>query len=335
MTVWTSYQGVEVKDSGTVKCRHAKHGYDPDKMYVLEGASLLALADDTWLVVCDRCSFNGITGRAPYTKPEGKYPDIVKQADSLLAHINGMHHPSREGRVSSRYTNQEIAAAIKIFLKWKSTRMLNWTTAACNDLTDLGFKPYTSKEWTPTQLSSLVRHYQKRPEFMNLKAAPMSEEDKALAKIIREAQASAKSRRGTRLADSVRITAKGNTKQTWAERQEQAAEFAAAIQASEAAKVARQEEAEVPAGDNKPSPTTLTFVRTGGLAAEPEPTIRSGSWTVPTPRPEKPLPVVEVTTLPLPAAESDFKLVSEGEDGLIVFMYKGKLYGGKPAKVSF
>lgn len=324
MTVWTAYQGVPVESSDKVKCRHPKHIYDPDKMYVLKDASLLALEGDIWLVVCDLCGYNGITGRDPYVKPDGEYPSIVKQTDSLLAHINGMHHPSRGDRVSNRYTNEQIKVAIKIWLKWRSTGIANWTTSACAELQSLGFKPYSSPAWNPSQLGSLVRSYIRRPEFKNVKAGPMDEDDKAaLAEMVREAQAR-EGRGGTHLADNVRITQTGHKAQQRSEHK--SVDFAEII----AAKV-QQEEETVPSPT--PNPTLNYTGKSGGdalaiktLAVSTSP--RSAPKALAIPRPAPPPQRVVVPA----EVEDGFRLVSALDDGTIVFTYKGRLMGGKPIK---
>lgn len=323
MAIWTAYQGVEVLESDSkVKCRHPKFGYDPKRLATLAGASLLALADGTFLVVCDECGFNGLTGREPYVKPEGDYLPIIKQADSLLAHINGMHHPNKEGRVSTRYTNEQIKVAIKVWLKWRATGILNWTTSACEELESLGFKPYASSAWNAGQLGSLVRRYIKRPEFKNLKAGPMDEEDKAaLEAMLREAQAR-EGRGGTHLADNVRITSKGNKSQTRSEHRP--VNFDEIIAASDAKEARQEEEPTLP---DTPTPV-LSFSPSGGADQTPVKALQVDATplTVPAQRfaPAAVATVVEV--------ESDFKLVSDLGNGMIVFTYKGTLMGGKSVK---
>lgn len=343
----TSYQGIEVVEvDHEVKCRHPKFGYDPKRLATLTGASLLLLADETFLVVCDNCSYNGLTGHGSYEKPTGAYKSIIKQADSLLAHINAMHHPGgsrkekfaakaaakaaevpiaveRRKDTTSRYTEAEIEAIIRIWLKWRGSGEKMWTKKACDEVTRHGFQTQFGGPWHPDQLGSLVHNHMKKPRFLNLAPAPFDGD--GLAEMVRES-AAREGRTGTHLADNVRITErKGRYKHT-------PVDFAGIIEASEAAK--QQEVETVPGAD-----PVLNFVGAGGHALEPAPTmtlevdavapVSPAPTTVPAPRPVAP------TAIPEPQVGrgglGDYEHVLD-LDGMPVFRYKGKLMAGKPVK---
>ncbi len=175
-----TYAGVEIIESESVPVRHPRWGYE--KLAVLKGATLYLLADGTTLVVCDDCGYNGLTGKEPYIKPEGDYKPILKQADSILSHRNGTHMLAKPR--GPMYTEDQIKAVIKIWLKWKATGIKSWGQSACDELTRLGFKTYRGGEWTPSVLGSLARVYTKRQNFRNIKAAPMSEADREVVKAV-------------------------------------------------------------------------------------------------------------------------------------------------------
>lgn len=360
-TEWTAYAGIEVLDvDHQVKCRHPLHGYKPDKLAILGGASLLALADDVLLVVCDECGYNGITGHEPYVTPEGAtegtYKPIIKQADSVLAHINGKHLrgvkaarrlardlvkdqpvspamvPVPESEKTSRYSDAEIAVCIKIWLKWKGTGVSHWPQHACDELTARGFTTQFGGTWNSDQLGSLVHNHIKKEKFRNLKAAALTEEEQNLADVVRASQArEARSNGGNHLADNVRITTKtpkGAPRQTFAEHRP--VDFAAI---TDAAKLARQE-VETPVTTNaKP---TLSFSGTSDNV-EPIPTKTLMVEPALVEKAPRPAPAPSVTTvvtpapaLPPVAVPSDFVLVQELDDGTLIFTYQGKLMGGKP-----
>jgi len=339
-----------------VECRHAKHGYNPDKLAILTGASLLMLSDKVFLIVCDECGYNGITAYKPYVTPEGAatgdYKPIIKQADSLLAHINGKHRRGTGAKAArarrrivadvlakvapasdavkvelkrdpryatSRYTTNQIKACIKIWLKWKATGIKTWTKAACDELEALGFKTQFGNGWNPDQLGSLVRFYIQKPEFSNLKAGPMDDEDRVLEEMVRSAAARSGST-GNHVADNVRITTKPARKPAW---HEKLTDDVAAQQ--------QEEEDTVATKDSLPAPT-LNFAGAGGGALEPT---EVRVLTVPA----APSPISIPAQRSAPSApvavqvpvESDFALVAVLEDGIIL-TYKGKLMGAKPIK---
>lgn len=206
---YKEYQGVAVLDSDpNVPCRHPRWGYEskPNRTHnTLSGASLLGLADGTFLVVCDDCGFNGITGNAPYAKPEGEVKSIIKQADSVMAHKSGTHW-RKAGRPQA-YSDELIKVAIKVYLKWKNTRVRGWASGAANELNTMGFKPYHGAKWTSSILTSLAGRYADNPKFKNIKAGPMDSADREfIASMVLEAAARETSATGTHLADNVRIT---------------------------------------------------------------------------------------------------------------------------------
>lgn len=319
MTVWSSYQGVEVADiQPDVPVRHPRWGYD--KPARLSGASLLMLADGILLVVCNECGYNGLTGSDPYVKPEGDHKSIIKQADSLLSHINGKHHPSKADRRTSRYTDDQIKVAIKIWLKWRNTRVKNWTQAACDEIGRLGFKPSYAEQWSPDQLGSLVRSYMNRPEFKNVRPAPMNDSDRdAIAAMVRDAAA----REGNQnsVAANARIT---QTRPRGTR-----IDYDQIVKDSEAVKNERQNE-EATVATHAPTPT-LNFVSTNG-GSEPTPT-RVLVMTEPEPEPGSE-PVVpdqrRAVVLP-PVGAGNYEHLLD-LDGTPVFRYKGVLMAGKPVK---
>lgn len=215
MATWTTYQGVEVLDSDDkVEYQHPRWGRLGK---TLTGATLLALADGAYVVVCNECGYNGLTGRKPYVKPEeGEQKPIINQADSLFAHINGIHNPNKTDRsgpprpkkvVSPRYTDAQIKVAIKIWLKWRATRISNWSQSACDELENLGFKPNFAEKWNPDQLGKLVRTHMGRDLFKNIKAGALSDADQeALAEMVRDAAERAQESGRPTVARSARIT---------------------------------------------------------------------------------------------------------------------------------
>ncbi len=205
---YTEYQGVEVITfESKVKGRHPRWGYDEKTLFDVRGTSLLGLADGVFLVVCDECGYNGITGNDPYAKPEGEQKPIIKQVDSVMSHKSGTHWAKR-GRPPI-YNEARIKVIIKVYLKWKASNIRSWMQAACVELDQLGFKPAISSHWTPGSLGNLIRTYSKQEPYKNLKAGPMNEEDRqAIAEMVREAASAGRSKAGTHVADNVRITAK-------------------------------------------------------------------------------------------------------------------------------
>jgi hypothetical protein len=334
MTVWTAYQGVEVVESDPiVKYRHPRLGadQDPARLASLEGATLLLLADDIFLVVCneDGCGFNGITGKEQYVKPEGEQRPIVEQASSLFSHINGAHRSKGPRKSptkpvvaierSSRYNSAVIKVAIKIWLKWKATGIREWTQSACDELERLGFTPSFAEKWNPDQLGSLVRQYMKRDQYKNIKAAPMDNADReAIAAMIRETVAR-EGKGGNHVADNVRITVRKPP------HTHTPVDFAQIIASGKgAAPMGQQEEdTNVITGDG-PNPT-LSFV---GSGADQLPI---KTMVIDKELPKKPIASVLVTPTPSPVevAKSNFQFIVELEDGTPMFKYKDELMVGK------
>lgn len=313
--VHTSYQGVEVVESDpVVKCRHPKFGYDPLKLATLKDATLLALADGIFLVVCDDCNFNGITGNEPYVKPEGEQLSIIKQADSVMAHKSGTHW-RKPGRAQT-YTEEQVKVIIKIWLKWKGTKIRNWGQAAAAELTRLGFKPAYSSQWTSGSVSSLVRNYSKQEPYKNLKAGPMDDEDReALAAMVRDA-ANRESKSGS-VAGSARITVKKPP------HQHTPVDFAQII-------ASKQKEDTPVAPTDSPAPT-LNFAGSGGADELQVKTIvvDKADHERLVSELRAPAPVLVIP----PAEKSDFQFVAELADGTVMFTYKGgPLMVGKTVK---
>lgn len=324
-TVYTAYQGVEVVDTQhEVPCRHPRWGYDPSRLATLKGASLLMLADGILLVVCDECGYNGLTAGEPYVKPEGDYKPIINQADSLLAHINGMHHPNKPNRNLTLYTDAEIRVAIKIWLKWKGTGIKNWTQEACSELERRGFKPHTTEHWNPGQLGGLVRDYLKKEPFKNIKAGPMDADDKAtLEAMVQKAAEAASGRTGTHVADNVRITQRGTPKQSRSEHKP--VDFAGIIAASEAAKQ-KQERPE----EEEPVPNPkLTFASQTPVKAAIVVDTSDDIDEMVEPDHE---PATRSTAVREIVVESPFKHVADLPDGSPMFTYNGTLMVGKAVK---
>lgn len=287
----TAYQGVEVIATEVVPVRHPRWGYE--KLTVLKDASLLLLADETALVVCNECQYNGITGRQPYKMPEGKYLSIIKQADAVMSHLAGTHWRSTPR--GSMYTDNQIKVMIKVWLKWSTTGVKNWGQSACSELDRLGFKPFRMDTWNPSALGGLVRIYRKLDRFKNIKAGPVSQEDREdLAKMVREVAAREGAGKAS-VASTARIT----------EARPQTAE--------------RQEE-------NGVSPK-LSFTVPGEGATEPTPTrtIQMPPEKVGKSIPAMVMPPVELVT-------SDYEFIVELEDGTPMFRYKGVLMVGKKVK---
>jgi hypothetical protein len=93
----------------------------------------------------------------------------MQQSDSVQSHIGVVH---LAGPRKPAYTDAQISAAIKIFLKWRASGLRGFAQAAADELNELGFKPYRHEKWTPGALSSLYRHYSQIERFKNLKPAP-------------------------------------------------------------------------------------------------------------------------------------------------------------------
>jgi hypothetical protein len=317
MTVWTSYQGIEVIESDpNVKVRHPRWGYDPKTLATLKESVLLLLADGILLVVCDEpgCGFNGITGFEPYVKPEGEQKSILKQADSVLSHRNATH--DRKAGRKPMYSDDVIKVVIKTYIKWKSTRIRGWSDSAAKELEDLGFRPAHSGHWTGSVVVSLANRYMKEERFKNIKAAAMDDDDKeTLARMVREAAAANGGKNS--LGSTARITEK---------HKHTPVDFAAIIAAKGDVSTAPdqdKEEAVVAA----PRTPTLTFAAN---SAEPAPVktlvvdpkvVAKETWS------DYPPHLRDVVLPP-----SDYTHVVDLPDGTPMFMYKGVLMAGKPVK---
>lgn len=297
MQDWKMYQGIEIVElDHKVKSRHPRWGYDPETLATLKDATLVVLADGTRLVICDDCGFNGLTGHKPYVKPEGEYKSIMKQADSMIAHKSGTHWAKKPR--GSMYTTEDIAVAIKIWLKWKGTGFKAWGQAACDELERRGFRPYHSENWNPGQLSSLVRQYSDKPEFRNLTAAPMSREDNNLVGMVQEAVA--RESKGSNVAANARVTERKPTP------------------ADVKNKKAKKDEVKDVAGHEVP-----TLRISGGEGDKPAETVKLEPSSVVLPPVAAPALAVE---------KSDYKHITELPNGDPMFDYKGRLMVGKEIK---
>jgi len=294
--------------------RHPRWGYDnPVK---LDGATSLLLSDGTTVVVCNSCDYNGLTGYEPYAKPEGEIKDEIHQSDSVLAHINGKHHPNKANRRTSFYDDERLRVAIKIWLKWRNTNTKNWTKKACEELDRMGIKPFRGDNWNVGQLGGLVRDQIRKPKFKNLKAAHLTEEDQAyLASLVRESAREAAAAGPTTVASNARITEKKP-------HEHKPVDFVKIIEEQEAAK--QQEEVVVPAGD-----PVLTFA---DLDA-PAPKVVEDEKPVPSQTERLAPPPRRDTPRPVPALSGNgFVHVADLPDGTPLFTYKGQLMVGKPVK---
>lgn len=326
---WTTFGGVGVVTSQETVVRHPRWG--EEKPYPLHDASLLLLEDETEVIVCDVCGeFNGITGREPYVKPDGPYKTLERQANSVLAHVNGVHRrsPLKNG---ARYSDEEITVLIKIWNKWKGTGIKDWGVRACAELERRGFTPYSTDHWNSDQLGSLVRTYEKDPKFQNVRAAPMTDSDReTLAGMVREsAERAARPGRST-VASNVRIT----------EHKPPTPVTVAKISDKEAAQQPQSKE-EAPSVAIRQSASRQTAARPGtvptlsfkGSGAEPAPT--KTLVTEPTQVesvPSEPMVATVKSSTPAPAeSASDYVHLLE-VDGTPVFTYKGALMAGKPVK---
>ena len=315
---WKTYQGIEVIESQPAPVRHPRHGYKHPT--VLKGGSLLLLADETPLVVCDTegCGYNGITGEKPYVKPSGDdaTKTILKQADTVRAHINGMHHPNKPNRRTSFYEDEKLRVIIKIWLKWKHTNIRNWTHKACEELDQMGFKPFRGDSWTAGQLGSLTREQIRKPKFKNLRAAALTDNDKAyLASLAPQGTTGHHVSNGA--DDHVHVPV----------------DFVKIIEEQEAAKSAQQEEdVAVPAGEpvltfaagREETPArTLTLKEIDEINQDEEPE-----------KPVKPSPRKAASNLQVdqPQSSNGFVYVAALPDGSPLFTYKGKLMVGKLIK---
>ncbi len=310
---YTEYQGVNVIDvQPEVRCRHPRWGYDEKKMYKLKETSLLLLEDGTLLVVCDDCGFNGLTGNDPYVKPvSDDYKSVLKQADSVLAHKSSVHW-RKLGRPPV-YTEDEIKAFVKIWLKWRAIKIKNWSQRAADDLNRLGFKPANSESWNAGSLGALVRNYINKEPFKNLKAASMSDEEKSLADMIRT---SAENANGTTtVARNARITTTQKPKRHT--HTHTPVDFAAIIADKEAA--GEQQEKEEPVSPTPIlsfDPNEVDSVSAKAIVIEPKPA-------------PEPVPVID----PAPQQNDDgYKHIATLEDGSPLFTYKNKLMVGKAVK---
>ncbi|HEY6020504.1 MAG TPA: hypothetical protein VIY48_11555 [Candidatus Paceibacterota bacterium] len=315
MTVWTSYQGVEVVESDPkVPCRHPRWGYD--KLATLSGATLLGLADDVFVVVCNDCSYNGLTGNEPYVKPEGEYLPIIKQADRVMSHRNGTHN-LRSPR-SPLYSEEMIKVVIKVFLKWKNIKVKNWAEAAAAELNSLGFKPYRGDAWSGSTVSHLANSYLKKDKYKNVKAAPLDEREREfLASMVHEAAERESARTGRPVvANSVRITeAKKSQTRT-------PVDFDQIIANQQAAKLQKEKD-ETEVITDKPTPT-LSFA---GKNSDSLPTrkldVRAAA---PVSRPAAQVSVAVANV------NQDIEFIIELPDGTPMFKYKGTLMAGKTVK---
>ena len=335
--VWTEYQGIKVVDcDSNVPCRHPRWGYDPKRLAKLKGACLLALADDTWIVVCNDCGYNGLTGNDPYVTPTGEYKSIMSQSDSVLAHKSGTHW-LRAPR-PSMYTDAQIKVVIKVYLKWKASGIRNYTQAAATELNKLGFMPFHSKQWTTGSIGHLVRDYASKDKFRNIKAGPMTEEDlDTLAEMVRSSQAqvsqsalSARHRRS--VATEVRITEarKIAGRRTPIDYDQIIAEQQAEKAALAASEPEPAQEVEVPT--NNP---TLTFSKvaepmpTKTLNMEENPNFVSLAPVIPAQTPR-----TQVLVAPAPEEAKSGGLIQfvADVDGMPLFRYNGELMVGKKVK---
>lgn len=322
MPIRTSYQGLEVVDfESTVLARHPRWGHDPEKMAPLKGASLLFLSDGSLVVVCDECDFNGVTGHNPYVKPDVERP-IVEQADSVMPHINAKHNPSRNGDGSTKYTDGQIRAAIKIWLKWKGSHRLGWVQEACDELEAIGFRPWHGGHWMRDQLGSLMRSSMRKERFKNIEAGPMTNADReSLAALVREI-AIREGKDPATVAGNARITETKNPPH-----KHTPVDFAKIIasKGAGATPAEKKEDTSVPAKTPVP---TLSF----GNGADPAPVktivVDSSQPTVVNPGLHK-RPEEVVVAAPV---ESDFRLLTVLDDGTPMFTYKGSLMVGKKVK---
>jgi len=361
--VWTSYQGVEVVDSESgVKYRHPRLKADSNKLTALEGASLLALADGTLLVVCDfeGCGYNGITGTQPYVKPEGEPRGIVEQAGSLFSHINWKHLSTRfDASVVARsvkpkpapklnpeahhhkYTDAQIKVAIKIWLKWKATDVFRWGQAACDELERLGFVPSISDKWNPDQLGSLVRWHTKKDKFKNIKAGPMDEADQAaLEEMVKQsAERAAASSKKSSVANTARITPHKHTPINWealaAERRSQAVVASVLAAGQEQEPAQEEEQPQVPAPSS--SRPTLTF---GGPITDTAPDVinvvdtdkAQERFAEAVSKAQSSKPQLLQKAPPVEVTYTDYQHIADLPTGEPVFVYKGALMVGKAVK---
>lgn len=312
---YTEYQGVAVADiQSEVKYRHPKWGYDEDKMPTMDKASLLLLADSTLIVVCDEdgCGFNGLTGRAPYVKPQGEYKTVLSKADSVLAHKSSMHWRT-PGRPPI-YTEEDIKAVIKIWLKWKSTKIRGWGKAAAADMNRIGMKPAHAASWTSSSMGSIVRNNIHRDEFKNLRAAPMSDDDRILARMIRNATDQGGG--PTTVANNARVTER---------KRGTPIDLAAIIASKETPTPLQPQKEEQPVTTAKP---TLSFASLDRETAPPAFVIESvavPAATVPAPAQQQTVPLVS-------SSDSSYQHLAVMPDGSPVFVYNGSLMVGKIVK---
>lgn len=181
MIDWKSYQGVEVITAqagrGIVPRRHPRWGWNSKLDF--DNVTLLLLSDDTQLVICDLCNFNGITGYDPYVKPEEE-KTIKDQSNTLLSHFSGKHWVKNPR--GPLYTDDQIRDVIKIWRKWHKSGVKNWSKLVIDELDRLGIKPHRGDEWTKGAASALVRTYGVTKKFKSVRAAALTDADRELIK---------------------------------------------------------------------------------------------------------------------------------------------------------
>lgn len=315
------YAGVEVVDSQPAPVRHPRWGRE--RPTVLKGAQLLLLADETALVVCgeEGCNYNGITGSDPYATPVDGVKPIMDQADSVLAHKSGKHW--LKAPRGSMYSDQKIMVAIKIYLKWKATHLRNWSQFAVNELDALGFTPYRSDRWTTGALSALVNTQMKKPQFKNIKAAPLSEADQeVLSKMVLEAAGREAALSGSKstLAATARITP--------AKKREpiDSNKIIADVRPN-------KEEADVPAA-SAPVPASTPKISFASLSAETKTVNAARNVSFPDESYVKVAsqPGSLVSLPPVEFIDNGFKYIADLPDGTPLFTYHGVLMAGKEVK---
>lgn len=322
--MWDEYQGVKVEIcQDTVKARHPRHGYDQKKMWDLEQASLLLLADETYLVVCD-CGYNGLTGKKPYVKPEGPYKDITKQVDSVMAHKSATHWVKVTR--GSLYSDAEIKTVISIYLKWKQIGGEDWNQRALDEIDLSGIKSRSGGKVTPSAVRNVLSRYRHQDKFRNVGPAPVLAEARAtLDEQIREA--AAKATRGSRFRHSVATEAR--ITQT---KRRTAIDFDKIVQQHEADKAFRERLAPEKAPELIQETTEVPTLNFGSPIESAAPLQKLVRQTV--------VPVDAPVVVPAPRTpevvfeKSDFELVAEIEEGVPLFRYKGgPLMIGKKAKI--
>lgn len=326
--MWNEYQGVKVEIcQETVRARHPRHGYDQKKMWDLEQASLLLLADETYLVVCD-CGYNGLTGKKPYVKPEGPYKDITKQVDSVMAHKSATHWVKIAR--GSLYSDAEIKTVISIYLKWKQIGGEDWNQRALDEIDLFGIKSRSGGKVTPSAVRNVLSRYRHQDKFRNVGPAPVSVEARAtLDQQIQEA--AAKAVRDARFRHSVATEARITQTKRGIKRRTPI-DFDKIVQQHEADKAFRERLAPEKAPEltqETTVPSTLSFGSPIESAAPVQKLVRQTVVPV-----DKPVIVPTPRVPEVVFEKSDFELVAEIEEGVPLFRYKGgPLMVGKKAKI--